>query len=188
MAETLGKILRPFLPHTTPELPDAVTSESKRDPELKMQVLAWQKNNQVAMDEMARPLITDDNDAIVRITSTTICGSDLHLFHGDFQGMHNGDVMGHEFMGVVEEVGSNVKSVKKGDRVVVSSVICCGECEFCKKEQFSACDRTNPSKEVEALAGHRCAGFFGYSHLTGKLADNLFNIPRCMARRTIRVQ
>ena len=169
MAETVGNFLRPLLPETkkVEDLPQAITMETKRDPERTMKVLTWQGKNKLSIEEMAVPLITDPQDAIIRVTSVAICGSDLHLYHEEFSGMHQGDVLGHEFMGIVEEIGSAVKSVERGQRVIVSAVIACGYCDYCRKEQYSACDNTNPSKAMEALIGHRCAGFFGYSHLTG---------------------
>lgn len=169
MAETFGKLLRPLLPETkkVEDLPLAVTSDTKRDSQKTMKVVAWRGKNNLAVEDIPIPLITDPKDAIIRVTSAAICGSDLHLYHEEFSGMHSGDVLGHEFMGVVEDIGADVKEVKKGQRVVVSAVIACGYCEYCRQEQYSACDNTNPSKEMEALIGHRCAGFFGYSHLTG---------------------
>ncbi|CAF0933865.1 unnamed protein product [Rotaria sordida] len=169
MAETFGKILRPLLPETKKieDLPLAVTSDTKRDPNNTMKVIAWRGKKNLSVEDMQKPLITDSKDAIIRVTSVAICGSDLHLYHEEFSGMHSGDVLGHEFMGIVEDIGIDVKGIKIGQRVVVSAVIACGYCEYCKKEQYSACDNTNPSKEMEALIGHRCAGFFGYSHLTG---------------------
>jgi len=114
-----------------------------------------------------KPLVTEPTDAIVRITSTTICGSDLHLYHNEMPGMEKGDILGHEGVGIVESTGEKVTKFKVGDRVVVSAIIACGECEYCEKKMFSCCDRTNPSKEMEEMYGHRTAGLFGYSHLTG---------------------
>jgi threonine dehydrogenase-like Zn-dependent dehydrogenase len=111
-------------------------------------------------------MITEPGDALVRITSTTICGSDLHMYHGEVH-MEKGDVLGHECMGIVEDVGPAVKDIKIGNRVVVSAVISDGKCWFCKKGFYSCCDTTNPSQECEDLYGDRLAGIFGYSHLTG---------------------
>lgn len=113
------------------------------------------------------PIITDPTDIILRVTSTCICGSDLHLYLGSMPGMISGDVVGHEFMGIIEDVGPEVSKVKKGDRVVTCFDIGCGQCTFCKSNLFSCCDYTNSSEEEEALYGSRTAGFFGYSHLTG---------------------
>jgi threonine dehydrogenase-like Zn-dependent dehydrogenase len=114
-----------------------------------------------------KPIITDPKDCIVRVTSTTVCGSDLHLYHGEFKGLEKGDIFGHEAMGIVESVGSEVRDIKSGDRVVISAVIADGECWFCKEGLFSLCDGTNPNDALDKEYGHRLAGIFGYSHLLG---------------------
>jgi threonine dehydrogenase-like Zn-dependent dehydrogenase len=122
------------------------------------------------VENIPKPAITDPRDIILKVTSTTVCGSDLHMYYDKIPGkktMEEGDVLGHEFMGIVESVGPQVSSLKAGDRVVVSAVIACGECMYCKQKQFSLCDVTNPSKQLEDMYGHRLAGIFGYSHLTG---------------------
>ena len=107
-------------------------------------------------------------DAIIKMTSCAICGSDLHLFGGFMPGMESGDIMGHEFMGEVVEVGKDNKKLKVGDRVVVPFTICCGECEQCRRGNWSVCERSNRNKKVGDLAfGHSPAGLFGYTHLTG---------------------
>jgi threonine dehydrogenase-like Zn-dependent dehydrogenase len=117
------------------------------------------------------PKIEDARDAIIRVTSTAICGSDLHLYDGLVQTMKEGDVLGHEPMGEVIEVGSAVRNLKVGDRVVVPFTIACGECFFCKKTLYSACDNSNPNHEMAAkLYGYSPAGLFGYSHLFGGYA------------------
>jgi len=141
--------------------------EPLRDPARSMICLEWFGTKDVRIGEKAVPLITEPGDAIIRVTSTTICGSDLHLYHNEFPGMQKGDVLGHEFMGIVEDVGNQVTTLAKGDRVVCSAVIACGKCSYCKEEKFSCCDNTNQSKEMEKQYGHRIAGLFGYSHLTG---------------------
>jgi len=138
-----------------------------RDPQRTMKALEWHGNKKVTVANKPRPLVTEPKDAIIQITSTTICGSDLHLYHHEFSGLKGGDVLGHEFMGTVEAVGDQVKNLKPGDRVVVSAVIADGTCTFCQKGEFSLCESTNPSKEMEALYGDRIAGIFGYSHLLG---------------------
>jgi len=138
-----------------------------RDPNITMRALEWDGKGSVRIVNKNKPLITEPTDAIIRITTTTICGSDLHLYHNEFSGLHQGDILGHEFMGIVDDVGNEVQNLKKGDRVVVSAVITCGKCYYCKNNMFSCCDTTNPSKEMEQLYGHRTAGLFGYSHLTG---------------------
>jgi threonine dehydrogenase-like Zn-dependent dehydrogenase len=141
--------------------------ESKKDMTRKMKAVEWRGNTSVAVVERPRPLITDPQDAIVRVTTTTICGSDLHLYHSEFQGLQSGDILGHECMGIVESVGGEVKNVKVGDRVVVSFDIACGKCFYCQKELYSSCETTNPTKDLIAVYGHKTGGYFGYSHLTG---------------------
>jgi threonine dehydrogenase-like Zn-dependent dehydrogenase len=132
----------------------------------KMRALRFHGTRDVRIDTVPRPLISHPKDAIVRITTTTICGSDLHLYHNSIPGMKSGDILGHEAVGIVHQVGPEC-SFKVGQRVVVSAVIACGTCRFCKEGRFSVCDHTNPSKEMEKQLGFRSAGLFGYSHLTG---------------------
>jgi len=143
------------------------TIESKKDPYKTMKAVEWYGTGNVKVVDRPRPLVTDPKDCVIRVTSTTICGSDLHLYHHEMKGMQKGDVLGHEFMGVVEAIGPEVKDIKVGDRVVTSFCIACGNCEYCKKGLWTSCDTTNPSKEMETMYGHRTAGLFGYSHLTG---------------------
>jgi threonine dehydrogenase-like Zn-dependent dehydrogenase len=120
------------------------------------------------VDTKPDPTIEQPTDVIVKITSTAICGSDLHLLDGYMPTMESGDILGHEPMGVVVETGSAVQRVKKGDRVVVPFTIACGACYFCKKGLWAACDTTNPNAAMAAkMMGHSPAGLFGYSHLTG---------------------
>ena len=136
-----------------------------------MRAICWHGKGDLRVDNVPDPRIEDPGDAIIRITATAICGSDLHLFDGYVPAMKSGDVMGHEPMGVVEDVGSAVTRLKKGDRVVVPFVIACGSCFFCEKQLFSCCDTTNPDAEKLAeLQGHAGAGLFGYSHLYGGYA------------------
>jgi len=117
------------------------------------------------------PKILSDGDAIVKVTSTAICGSDLHLYNGFVPSMESGDVLGHEFMGEVVEVGRGVRKLKKGDRVVVPFPIACGSCLSCQRGMFSLCENTNPNAWMaEKLWGHSPCGIFGYSHLTGGFA------------------
>jgi len=137
------------------------------DPSKTMIALEWHGDQDVRVVERPRVMITEPKDALVRVTTTTICGSDLHLYHKEFSGLYAGDILGHECMGIVEQIGSEVKNVKVGDRVVVSAVICCGQCDYCKRGEVSLCDYTNPSKEMETMYGHRLSGIFGYSHLLG---------------------
>jgi threonine dehydrogenase-like Zn-dependent dehydrogenase len=136
-----------------------------------MKALCWHGKHDIRHETVPDPSIEDPRDAIVRVTSCAICGSDLHLFDGFMPGMESGDVMGHEFMGEVVEVGSGNHKLKVGDRVVVPFTICCGECEQCRRGNFSVCERSNRNADVAAKAfGHATAGLFGYSHLTGGYA------------------
>ena len=136
-----------------------------------MRALCWHGHGDVRVDNVPDPELKEPTDVIVKITATAICGSDLHLYDGYMPTMESGDILGHEPMGIVVEVGSAIKKLKKGDRVVVPFTISCGECFFCKKGLFSACDTTNPNaKMAEKMMGHSPAGLFGYSHLTGGYA------------------
>src|SRR3982751_1292614 len=135
-----------------------------------MKALAWCAPYKVKVENVPDPQILNKRDAIVRITSTCICGSDLHLYDGYVPFMKPGDIMGHEPMGIVEELGPDVdkKKIKKGDRVVVPFPIACGSCFFCRRELYSCCDNTNPKSHIgEAGFGFQTAGIFGYSSLTG---------------------
>jgi threonine dehydrogenase-like Zn-dependent dehydrogenase len=136
-----------------------------------MKALVWHGVNDVRVDTVDDPAILEPTDAIIKITATAICGSDLHLLDGYQPTMKSGDILGHEPMGVVVEVGSAVKRLKKGDRVVVPFIIACGECFFCTKGLFAACERSNPNGEMAAkVMGHRVSGAFGFSHLLGGFA------------------
>jgi len=132
-----------------------------------MKAIIWHGKKDVQYVSKPRPCITEPRDIVLKVTATTICGSDLHLYGGTMPGIQDGDILGHEFMGIIEEVGSEVKNLKKGMRVVVAFGISCGTCEYCKREEFTACDTTNPSKLMEEMYGHRTSAIYGYSHLTG---------------------
>jgi threonine dehydrogenase-like Zn-dependent dehydrogenase len=134
-----------------------------------MKALCWHGPKDIRCDDIPDPEIEHPRDAIVKVTSTAICGSDLHLYDGYMMGMENGDVMGHEFMGEVVEVGAQSRgALKVGDRVVIPFTIICGECEQCRKGNYSVCERTNRNKNIaDKLFGHTTAGLFGYTHLTG---------------------
>jgi len=136
-----------------------------------MKALCWFGTNDVRVEDVPDPKILDSRDAIIRVTSTAICGSDLHLVDGYMPTMEKGDILGHEPMGEVVEVGSAVGNLKIGDRVVVPFCIACGQCFFCQKGLFSCCDNSNPNAEIaRAMMGQSPAGLFGYSHLTGGFA------------------
>jgi threonine dehydrogenase-like Zn-dependent dehydrogenase len=136
-----------------------------------MKALCWHGKKDIRYDTVPDPKIEDDRDAIIKVSSCAICGSDLHLFDGFMMGMKSGDIVGHEFMGEVMEVGPGNKKLRVGDRVVVPFTICCGECDQCRRGNFSVCERTNRNKELaEKAFGHATAGLFGYTHLTGGYA------------------
>jgi len=132
-----------------------------------MRALAWFGANDVRVIDAPVPDITEPNDVILEITGSTICGSDLHLFHGEIMALQKGDILGHEFMGKVKKLGPNVTNLQVGQRVVASFQIACGTCEYCQKKLSSFCDRTNNSSLQNYMYGQRDAGFFGYSHFTG---------------------
>ena len=134
-----------------------------------MKALVWHGKEDIRYDTVSDPAIEHPRDAIIKVTSCAICGSDLHLFHNLVPAMLPGDIMGHETMGEVVEVGSDASgSLKKGDRVVIPFTIQCGECDQCRRGNFSVCERTNRKKELGDKAfGHATAGLFGYTHLTG---------------------
>ena len=133
-----------------------------------MRALVWHGKEDIRCDTVSDPEIEDPRDAIIKVTSCAICGSDLHLFHNYIPAMLPGDIMGHETMGEVVEVGNGDKwKLKKGDRVVVPFTIICGECEQCKAENFSCCERSNRKKHLaDKVFGHGMAGLFGYTHLS----------------------
>ncbi|WOB05981.1 zinc-dependent alcohol dehydrogenase [Piscinibacter gummiphilus] len=136
-----------------------------------MKALCWHGKKDIRYDTVPDPKIEHPRDAIIKMTSCAICGSDLHLFDGFMPGMEKGDVMGHEFMGEVMEVGPENKKLKVGDKVVVPFTICCGECEQCRRGNFSVCETTNRNKDLaDKVFGHTTAGLFGYTHLTGGYA------------------
>jgi threonine dehydrogenase-like Zn-dependent dehydrogenase len=133
-----------------------------------MRAVMWEGKHNVQVGKAGDPQILNPRDAIVKVSLTAICGSDLHLYNGYIPSMKSGDVLGHEFMGEVVEVGSEVKNLVKGDWVVVPFAIACGRCFFCQREMWSACDNTNPNASVaDTLYGYSGAGLFGYSHLYG---------------------
>jgi threonine dehydrogenase-like Zn-dependent dehydrogenase len=138
-----------------------------------MRALVWNAPNVVNVERVPDPIILNPRDAIIRITSTAICGSDLHLFNGFIPGMRPGDILGHEFMGEVVELGRDVTNVRIGDRVLVPFNISCGRCFYCEQDMWSLCDNSNPaagSFALETAYGSAGGGLFGYSHLYGGYA------------------
>src|SRR5690242_11161316 len=136
-----------------------------------MQAVCWFGAHDVRVENVPEPKILNKHDAIFKISSTAICGSDLHIYNGCIPSMQKGDILGHEFMGEVVEVGKDVTSLKKGDRAVVPFTICCGGCFYCRNQLWSLCDNTNPDADkAEMLYGFSSAGLFGYSHIYGGFA------------------
>jgi threonine dehydrogenase-like Zn-dependent dehydrogenase len=136
-----------------------------------MRALCWNGPHKVRVENVPDPKILNPRDAIVKITTTAICGSDLHLYDGYIPTMEKGDILGHEFMGEIVEVGKGVENLKKGDRVVVPFPIACGRCFFCSQQLWALCDNSNPNAALaEAMYGYSAAGIFGYSHLFGGYA------------------
>ncbi|KAI7448736.1 alcohol dehydrogenase GroES-like domain-containing protein [Hortaea werneckii] len=133
-----------------------------------MQAAQWMGTKSVKIADVPKPTITAPKDAIVRVTHCCICGSDLHMYGGEMNmAMQPGDILGHEAIGYIQDVGPEVQNFQAGDRVIILPVIACGECFYCQKKEYSLCDRTNPSEAMDSLYGHRLSGIFGYSHLTG---------------------
>src|SRR5689334_21118684 len=133
-----------------------------------MRALTWQGKHDVRVETVPDPGIVNPRDAVVRVTSSAICGSDLHLYDGYIPTMKKGDVLGHEFMGEVVEVGPKVTSLRVGDRVVVPFPIACGRCRACEHGTYSLCENSNPNAALaEKFMGHSPAGVFGYSHMLG---------------------
>jgi threonine dehydrogenase-like Zn-dependent dehydrogenase len=144
-----------------------------------MKANCWHGKHSVRVEDVPDPKILNQTDCIVKITSTAICGSDLHLYNGLVPSLDKGDILGHEFMGEVVEVGRDVKKLKVGDRVVVPFTISCGQCYFCKHQLFSLCDNSNPNAWMaEKLMGHSPSGLFGYTHMLGGYAGGQAEFAR----------
>jgi threonine dehydrogenase-like Zn-dependent dehydrogenase len=144
-----------------------------------MKAVCWMGKSKVETLTVADPQLLNPHDAIIKITRTAICGSDLHLYDGFIPTMEAGDVLGHEFMGIVEEIGKDVTNLRRGDRVVVPFTIACGNCLFCKKKIWSACDNSNPNAPLmEAAYGYSGSGLFGYSHMMGGYAGGQAQFAR----------
>jgi threonine dehydrogenase-like Zn-dependent dehydrogenase len=136
-----------------------------------MKALCWHSTHDVRIDTVPDPTIINPRDAVVRVTSTAICGSDLHLYDGYIPSMKKGDVLGHEFMGEIVELGREVEGLEIGDRVVVPFPIACGRCTYCAKEEYSLCDNSNPNAWMaREMYGYSPAGLYGYSHMLGGYA------------------
>jgi threonine dehydrogenase-like Zn-dependent dehydrogenase len=136
-----------------------------------MKAVCWMGSKSIEVHEVPDPRILNPHDAILKVTRTAICGSDLHLYAGLIPSMESGDILGHEFMGIVEAVGSAVKNLQRGDRVVVPFTIACGNCRFCKSDLWSLCDNTNPNAHIaETMYGYSGSALFGYSHIYGGYA------------------
>jgi len=136
-----------------------------------MKAVCWNGKQDMRVENVPDPQILNQRDAIIKITTTAICGSDLHLYDGYIPTMEQGDIVGHEFMGEVVELGKGVGNLKVGDRVVVPFTIACGSCFFCKSQLWSACDNSNPNAwMLEKSYGHSGSGLFGYSHMMGGYA------------------
>src|SRR3712207_6588427 len=136
-----------------------------------MRATVWSGRNSVQVENVPDPKILNERDAIVKISSTAICGSDLHLYDGYIPTVKRGDILGHEFMGEVVELGTEVDNLRVGDRVVVPFPIACGNCNACHAESYSLCENSNPNAWMaEMLWGHSPAGIFGYSHMLGGYA------------------
>jgi threonine dehydrogenase-like Zn-dependent dehydrogenase len=136
-----------------------------------MKAVCWEGTNTIRVETVPDPAILNPRDAIVRVTSTAICGSDLHLMDGFIPTMQRGDILGHEFMGEVVEVGRGVRNLQRGDRVIVPFPIACGNCYFCKRGLWACCDNSNPNAAMlETLYGFAGSGLYGYSHMMGGYA------------------
>ncbi|KAJ9156019.1 Alcohol dehydrogenase GroES-like domain-containing protein [Pleurostoma richardsiae] len=149
---------------------DVASYEQTGDKSETMKALTWQGKNKVQVIDLPKPKILEPKDVILKVTGSTVCGSDLHLLHGAIVQMKPNDILGHEFCGVVDEVGPEVKKVQKGKRYVASFQIACGECFFCKQKLSSQCEKTNSNSVAKAMYGSQTAGIFGYSHFTGGFA------------------
>lgn len=138
-----------------------------------MKALCWNGINDLRVERVPDPEILNPRDAIIKVALSSVCGSDLHLINGYIMGMREGDIIGHEFVGEVVDVGFEVRNLKKGDRVIVGSVISCGQCWHCQHGEFSLCDNSNTHPEIaEKMLGHSPAGIFGYSHIFGGYAGS----------------
>lgn len=150
--------------------PTNLSHNYKEHPTEKMKACRWQAATKVSLDEVPAPMITDPKDVILHVTGSTICGSDLHIYHKDLLQQKSGMILGHEFCGIVADVGPEVTKFKKGDRVVSSFQIACGDCDMCRRGLTSMCDKTNDSTVQARLYGGKFGGIFGYTDFTGGYA------------------
>ncbi|GAA6059613.1 hypothetical protein JCM10212_005112 [Sporobolomyces blumeae] len=169
-----SKILEKMLPNPQ-GLDTTAVANPDNNPEYadqgeKMKALVWEGKNKVNVREVSKPKLVDDHDILIKVTGSTVCGSDMHLMHGAILELESGDILGHEGMGIVCEVGSAVKKLKVGDRVVSGFNLGCGECFMCKQKLSSACTKTNNSALMQSMYGNRSCGMLGYSHFTGGFA------------------
>lgn len=138
-----------------------------------MKAVCWFDTEDVRVETVPDPSILNPHDAIVKVTRAAICGSDLHLYGGYIPTMRAGDILGHESMGEVVEVGPEVRNLKVGDRVVIPFTISCGQCEYCQRGEYSLCDNSNPNAWIpEKAYGYTPAGIYGYSHMMGGYAGS----------------
>lgn len=149
----------------------AINKEKYADPSGEtMKALVWMGKNKVELVDAPKPKVVEDRDVILKVTGSTVCGSDLHLLHGVILQLQKGDILGHEFCGIIDSVGPAVTNLKPGDRVVASFHIACGECQFCQRKLSSQCEKTNSNTLENAMFGSRTAGLFGYSHFVAGFA------------------
>ncbi|TKY87924.1 hypothetical protein EX895_003020 [Sporisorium graminicola] len=156
-------------PSAPKDLPTA-TSTTYKPGEEKMHALTFHGAQDVRLTEVPKPTITDPTDIVIRNTGVTVCGSDLHLYHNKIPDIKPGDILGHEGVGIVDQVGAQITRFQPGDRVVAAFSIACGTCKYCKDRKFTMCDRTNKSGKMEQLYGQKLGGILGYSHLLGGYA------------------
>ena len=166
-------------PTATHDLPTA-SSTTYKPGEKKMHALTWHGDKDVRLSEVPKPTITDATDVVIRNTGVTVCGSDLHLYHNKIPNIKPGDILGHEGVGIVEQVGAQVTKFSVGDRVVASFSIACGKCNYCQEKAYTMCDCTNKSAKMDQLYGQKLGGILGYSHLLGGYAGTqaeFFRMP-----------
>ncbi|KAL2133664.1 hypothetical protein VTI74DRAFT_1942 [Chaetomium olivicolor] len=171
MASQAAYLVEKVVGHEEEEVKqDVANFKGANDSGEMMKALVWQGKQKVEIVDTPKPKIIEDGDVILKVTGTTVCGSDLHLLHGSVIQMNKGDILGHEFCGIVDQVGPAVKNVQVGKRYVAAFQITCGDCFYCKQKLSSQCEKTNSNKTAKAMYGSQSAGFFGYSHFTGGFA------------------